>query len=150
MKREFLQSLQVGECALPKEVVDAIMAENGRDIQLHRQAAQQWEEKYNQAVEEAKRQQREQSFQSVLEQEVLRQGGRNTKAIAALLELDKLREEAEPVQAVTEAITQLRQEHGYLFEGERPPAYAGGTGSQTENNTVPQTLAGALRARMKG
>ena len=32
MKREFLQSLKVGEEALPKEVVDAIMEENGRDI----------------------------------------------------------------------------------------------------------------------
>ena len=32
MKREFLQNLKVGEEALPKEVIDAIMAENGRDI----------------------------------------------------------------------------------------------------------------------
>ena len=32
MKREFLQNLKVGEETLPKEVVDAIMAENGRDI----------------------------------------------------------------------------------------------------------------------
>lgn len=33
MKREFLQNLKVGEEALPKEVIDAIMQENGRDIQ---------------------------------------------------------------------------------------------------------------------
>lgn len=32
MKREFLQNLKVGEETLPKEVIDAIMAENGRDI----------------------------------------------------------------------------------------------------------------------
>lgn len=32
MKREFLQNLKVGEEALPKEVIDAIMEENGRDI----------------------------------------------------------------------------------------------------------------------
>lgn len=32
MKREFLQNLKVGEEALPKEVIDAIMDENGRDI----------------------------------------------------------------------------------------------------------------------
>ncbi len=38
MKREFLQELRVGEAALPKEVIDAIMAENGRDIQTHKQA----------------------------------------------------------------------------------------------------------------
>ena len=38
MKREFLQSIQVGEAKLPKEVIDAIMAENGRDIQAAREA----------------------------------------------------------------------------------------------------------------
>lgn len=33
MKREFLQNFKVGDQALPKEVIDAIMAENGRDIE---------------------------------------------------------------------------------------------------------------------
>ena len=32
MKRDFLQNLKVGEEPLPKEVIDAIMDENGRDI----------------------------------------------------------------------------------------------------------------------
>lgn len=33
MKREFLQNLKVGEETLPKEVIDAIMDENGKDIE---------------------------------------------------------------------------------------------------------------------
>ena len=33
MKREFLQNLKVGDQALPKEIVDAIMDENGKDIE---------------------------------------------------------------------------------------------------------------------
>lgn len=33
MKREFLQNLKVGEQPLPKEVIDAIMGENGADIE---------------------------------------------------------------------------------------------------------------------
>ena len=33
MKREFLQNLKAGNEALSKEVIDAIMAENGRDIE---------------------------------------------------------------------------------------------------------------------
>ncbi len=33
MKREFLQNFKVGDQALPKEIIDAIMAENGRDIE---------------------------------------------------------------------------------------------------------------------
>lgn len=32
MKREFLQNFKVGDQPLPKEVIDAIMDENGRDI----------------------------------------------------------------------------------------------------------------------
>ena len=39
MKREFLQNLKVGEEALPKEVIDAIMEENGRDINAAKAAA---------------------------------------------------------------------------------------------------------------
>jgi uncharacterized protein YoxC len=33
MKTEFLQNLKVGDQSLPKEVIDAILAENGRDIE---------------------------------------------------------------------------------------------------------------------
>ena len=39
MKREFLQNLKVGEEPLPKEVIDAIMAENGRDITAAKESA---------------------------------------------------------------------------------------------------------------
>ena len=39
MKREFLQNLKVGEEALPKEVIDAIIEENGRDITAAKAAA---------------------------------------------------------------------------------------------------------------
>lgn len=33
MKREFLQNFKVGDTPLPKEIVDAIMDENGKDIE---------------------------------------------------------------------------------------------------------------------
>lgn len=33
MKREFLQNFKVGDQPIPKEVIDEIMAENGRDIE---------------------------------------------------------------------------------------------------------------------
>ena len=44
MKREFLQELRVGESPLSKEVIDAIMAENGRDIQKAKAAFADYEE----------------------------------------------------------------------------------------------------------
>ena len=78
MKREFLQGLKVGEASLPKEIIDAIMAENGRDIENIKshyadyealkgqlaqaegaaeavKTAQEYEERYNQAVETHRR-----------------------------------------------------------------------------------------------
>ena len=39
MKREFLQNFKVGEEPLPKEIIDAIMEENGRDIEAAKTAA---------------------------------------------------------------------------------------------------------------
>ena len=33
MKTEFLKNLKVGDRELPKEVIDAILAENGRDVE---------------------------------------------------------------------------------------------------------------------
>ncbi|MGM9669800.1 MAG: hypothetical protein ACI3VZ_08630 [Faecousia sp.] len=33
MKRDFLKNFKVGDQPLPDEIVDAIMAENGRDIE---------------------------------------------------------------------------------------------------------------------
>lgn len=33
MKREFLQNIKVGDAALPKEIIDLIMEENGKDIE---------------------------------------------------------------------------------------------------------------------
>ena len=33
MKREFLQNFKIGDQALPKEIIDSILDENGRDIE---------------------------------------------------------------------------------------------------------------------
>lgn len=43
MKREFLANLKVGDQALPKEVIDAIMAENGRDIEAEKAKYQDYD-----------------------------------------------------------------------------------------------------------
>lgn len=43
MQREFLQNLKVGDTPLPKEVIDAIMAENGRDIEAAKKPFEDYE-----------------------------------------------------------------------------------------------------------
>ena len=177
MKREFLQEFKVGEIPLPKEVIDAIMAENGRDIQKvkssfadyedvkaelsrlqqaaaenvdHAQAAAQWEEKYRTAVDEHEKQLRQLEFERILGEEILKAKGRNTKAITALLDVETLKTGENQQQAIEAALADLKQESRYLFEGDVPPLYARGTGAYTGSQEKhPTSLAGALREKFE-
>ncbi len=176
MKREFLQNLKVGSQALPREVIDAIMAENGKDIEnaklppekyteLEKELAQlkkqdpqaqlQAEKDYWQTqlreVEEKHRQQMEQlQFQSLLSGAITAAKGRNEKAITALLDVQALQVEPDREQAVAQALENLKKTDGYLFERATPPPYASGTGARIRaQKSAPTTLAGALREKME-
>ena len=147
MKREFLQNLKVGDQPLSKEVIDAIMEENGRDIE----GAKVWQEKYNQAVAQHETQLRQLRFDSVLEQAILLAKGRNAKAITALLDVEALQKSENLQEDVNGALETLKKDHGYLFHSpQRPPLYARGTGSQTgAEDRAPTSLAGALKERFE-
>ena len=159
MKREFLQGLKVGETPLPKEIIDAIMAENGKDIesvknryadydalkQAEADAAKQWEEKLNQQVDTHRREMSDLIFSHNLEKAILSAKGRNAKAITALLDIEKLKTSENQTADLEEALQILKQDCSYLFQSETPPPYARGTGAnQPEVNKSPATLAGAL------
>lgn len=143
MKREFLQNLMEG---MPKEVVDAIMEEHGRDVQQAKQSAREWEEKFTQAEESHRAELAGLRFQATLGQEITALGGRNHKAIAALLDLDALKESQDQAQAVKEALTALKQENGYLFQ-RGMPMYAVGTGVTAPAPARPESLAEALKEK---
>ena len=173
MKREFLLSLQVGDTSLTKEVVDAIMAENGRDIQKVKanfadyadikealsklqqdqsfeEAAKAWEEKYNQAVTDHKNQLAQMAFEKALGEGIVKTKGRNAKAITALLDVDALKESENQQDAIEAALETLKKDNRYLFEGDVPPPYARGTGAWSgAQENRPTTLAGALREKFE-
>lgn len=157
MKREFLQSIRIGDEALSKETIDAIMAENGKDIQAAKDAlfegksAQQWKQSYEQAVEDHRRELGNLKFQGTLDAAIRQAGGRNAKAITALLDVNALQAAEDPAAAAREALQGLKEECGYLFEGEQtPPPYARGTGTFSgAQNEKPATLAGALREKFE-
>jgi len=173
MKREFLLEFRVGDQNLPKEVIDAIMAENGRDIQKVKanfadyedikaelakrqqdqsfeEAAKAWEEKYNQAVEDHKNQIAQMTFEKALGEGIAKAKGRNAKAITALLDLDALKESENQTDAIEAALEELKRDSRYLFEGDVPPPYARGTGAyQGAQEKHPTTLAGALREKFE-
>lgn len=54
MKREFLQNFKVGEQALPKEIIDAIMEENDRDVEAAKQPFADYEDVKAQLAEASK------------------------------------------------------------------------------------------------
>ena len=173
MKREFLQEFRVGEETLPKEVIDAIMAENGRDIQKVKanfadyedikaqltkfqrdqsfeEAAKAWEEKYNQAVESHKAEISRMVFEKVLHEGIAKAKGRNAKAITALLDVEALKESENQADAIEAALEDLKRDSRYLFEGDVPPPYARGTGAyHGTQEKHPTTLAGALREKFE-
>ena len=173
MKREFLLEFRVGDNPLPKEVIDAIMAENGRDIQKVKanfadyeelknqlsalqqdrsfeETAKAWEEKYNQAVEDHKQQIAGMAFDRALGEGIVKARGRNAKAITALLDVDALKSSENQEDAIEAALETLKKDNRYLFEGDVPPPYARGTGAYNGvQDKHPPTLAGALREKFE-
>lgn len=168
MKREFLQNLTIGDQPLSKEIIDTIMAENGRDIQNVRsqfadyeqlkqqlaqaegyesamQAAKDWEEKFHQAAAQHQQALEALEFQKNLELAIFHAQGRNAKAITALLDVDAIKSCEDPQTALEEAMQALKRDCGYLFRTETPPPYAKGTGAASPDiHKGPATLAGAL------
>lgn len=182
MKREFLQNFKVGDQPLTKEIIDEIMAENGRDIQNAkkpfadydtiknqldeaqktikgfqdqdiegiRKSAQDWEQKYNDAIADHQKQMADMEFTRTLESGITAMKGRNVKAIAALLDVEALKKSANQNDDIKAALEALKKDSGYLFEEDKtPPPYSGGAGSgnQTPPETKVSSLADALRER---
>ncbi len=171
MKREFLQNLRMGDTPLSKEVIDAIMAENGRDIENAKSAyrdydalkialeeanrtvealrsGENWEEKYKEAEKNYAAEMDKLKFSHLLEAAVNKAGGRNLRAIGALLDLDVLQKSENREQEVAQAVENLKEESPYLFFSSLPPLYARGTGAALgSRETEPASLAGALKER---
>ena len=148
MKREFLQGLQVGDAPLPKEIIDAIMAENGKDIEAIKAHYADYDElkaQFDQQVDTHRREMSELIFSHKLENAILAAKGRNAKAITALLDVETLKSSENQQVALEEALEILKQDCAYLFQTEAPPPYARGTGAMAqETNKASATLAGAL------
>ncbi len=171
MRREFLQNIKVGDAALPKEIVDAIMAENGRDIEAEkakhadydtikeqlaeaqktiqgfkdqgqdieavRTKATEWEQKYNQAIADHNKAMADRDFTDRLTAAINTANGKNSKAIAALLDTDTLKASKNQEADIKSALDALQKDNAYLFgEDTTPPPYAPGAGSQSMGGTV--------------
>ena len=163
MKAEFLQNFKVGDAPLPKEVIEAILAENGRDVEeakkpfadydsikeqlrtategleafkgvdvkdLQGQVAKLTKDLSDQA-EAHKKQLADLAFDGVLKEAITAVRGRNTKAIAALLDVDALKASKDQTTDIKSALDALKKDSGYLFDSEEtPPPYSPLAGTQ--------------------
>ena len=102
------------------------------DIDAIRQSAADWQAKAEQAQKDADARVDAVQFDGELNNEIIKAGGRNPKAIKALLDVDTLRGSKDRRTAIASALDALKQGEGYLFSsGETPPPYAAGTGTGT-------------------
>ena len=102
------------------------------DIDAIRQSAADWQAKAEQAQKDADARVAAVQFDGELNNEIIKAGGRNPKAIKALLDVDTLRGSKDRRTAIASALDALKQGEGYLFSsGETPPPYAAGTGTGT-------------------
>lgn len=143
MQREFLQALTVGDAPLPEALIDTILEQAAQDESA-------WQQKLDQTRSEHQAAMAKLQFDTLVKECVTQARGRNVKAITALLDMDALATAADPGQAISQAVNQLKRENSYLFETQpTPPPYAAGTGAQAQQTPHPQTLAGALRERFE-
>ena len=179
MKREFLQNFKIGDTPLTKEIIDAIMEENGRDIEAAKKPFADYDHikgqlkiaqdglKAFEGVDVAKLQGeittlkgqldgKDQEWQAKLDgmafaskikDAITTAKGKSTKAIAALLDLDKLRESKDQETDIKAAVEALKKDSGYLFDTEQvPPPYAGGTGRDPMTGKYDADTAKIMRA----
>ena len=124
MDKEFLMNLM----QMPEEVADTILAQHGKVVDSYEDRL------------------RHMALEGAVQMAITAAGGRNHRAITALLDMDSLLAAEDLPAAAEQAVAQVKKENGYLFLG--APAYAAGTGA-AEGLTPqePMSLAEALKEK---
>lgn len=92
------------------------------------QMATEWQTKAAQAEQEAQAKVEAIRFDATLDAAITKAGGRNAKAVRAVLDMDALRQSKDAERDIASALDACAKEHEYLFRV-NPPVYAAGTGS---------------------
>lgn len=109
----------------------------GMDIEGVKKAAEEWKQKAQKAEQDAAAQIAEMQFSGALKDAITAARGKSAKAIAALLDVDSLKQSKNQEKDIKSAIEALKKDNGYLFDAEpTPPPYAPGAGTQSMGGTV--------------
>lgn len=106
------------------------------------------EEMLSVVLAEHEKQLRQVRLEGCLHSAVAKAGGKNVKAIGALLDMSAIAESEDMAAAMEAAVAELKESDGYLFAAPTAP-YAAGTGTAKPELGKPATLAEALRARIR-
>lgn len=176
MRREFLEEL-----GLEKEVIDKVMAENGKDIEAEKQkviVAEADRDKYKEQLDAATAElekfkdvkpeelqatieklqadikakddeyaakEAERTFNDSVKEAIKTAGGRNEKAIFALLDTEALKTSKNQKEDIAAAIETVKKDNDYMFGSKEPiqnPTGPTGGGGGEDSGTA------ALRAAM--
>lgn len=109
----------------------------GMDIEGVKKAAEEWKQKAEQAEKDAAQKIADMQFESSLKEAIAAAKGKSSKAIAALLDVDTLKQSKNQTEDIKKALESLKKDNGYLFDAEpTPPPYAPGAGTQSMGGTV--------------
>lgn len=99
-----------------KTAEDTLKGFEGKDFDAITRERDEWKRKHEESEENHRREAEEREFNEILSAAVTESKGRNSKAITAMLDLDKLRTSRNLEKDIKAALDSLRTEHGYLFD----------------------------------
>lgn len=126
------------------DAVETLKGFEGKDFEAITRERDEWKRKHDDAVASHQREQEEREFNAVLEAAITEAKGRNTKAILANLDVEKLKGSRNQEKDIKAALDALRTESGYLFEDNGgTPRFTdpkGNGGNPGGNNVTPKDI----------
>ena len=98
------------------DAVETLKGFEGKDFDAIQKERDEWKKKHDDAVAAHQKEQEDREFNQILETAITEAKGKNTKAITALLDMDKLRNSRNQEKDIKSALDALRTESGYLFD----------------------------------
>ncbi len=125
----------------------------GMDIEGIKKAADDWKVKAETAQTEAEKQIAKIKLENALEIALVSSKAKNTKAVKALLDVDKIKLDGDKLLGLDDQLTNLKKDSAYLFDAETDPTKvtvkSGASHQDPPGATGPTSLLGALQEKYK-
>lgn len=120
------------------------MQQKTQELTADQQKIKMLEEEIAQLKQQHSHQLKQQKFDAMLDLQIYKEKGRNAKAIRALLDLEQLQKSEDIQQQIQQALQQLKEQDGYLFEQQDVPMYVTGTAVESNGKSMNTALRAAF------